>query len=272
MNSEIETNFIQVTPHTYASIGGTGFGNMGAIILSDYIIVIDSSLYPITGKLFREYLEDKFKKPVQMLIITHHHGDHIFGNQSFQDVNIVSSSKTLDNIENKYYQDGMDRLNREDPLTEGKLEIIKPNLTFEDNLIIREGEDTVQIIHGGGHTLGSSYVYYQNEHVLFTGDLLFAKSFPYGGDLTVNPDKWIEQMEKLERIDVNKVVPGHGLVMDNNDEITRAKDLLVSIRQSVKQAVETSSEPVFEEFPDDYKVGSENRLPVTRDQWIKFYS
>ncbi|MHA2365417.1 MAG: MBL fold metallo-hydrolase [Candidatus Hodarchaeales archaeon] len=268
---EITLNITNVTPHTVATIGGTGFGNVGAIALDNYIIIIDSSLYPKTGLIFREKLERKFNLPVKYLIFTHYHGDHIFGSQSYNDVTIISSRQTYDNIKLGYQNGWREDLEENDPLAEGKIIITKPTICFNKELIIGDDNNQVEISYAGGHTSGSSYIYFPAEKVLFTGDLIFLRTFPYGGDPTCDPDLWIDQLEKLKQIKADKFIPGHGPVFEDKQEIDMFIDLLKYVKKTVIKSIESNSDPNLDNLPSEYLDAAERRGPVTIENWTEFY-
>lgn len=54
------------------------------------MVAIDS-MYPSVAKEFRAYIERTTETTVTKLILTHYHGDHVFGNQIFSDCQIISS-------------------------------------------------------------------------------------------------------------------------------------------------------------------------------------
>ena len=58
-----------VTSHTVANTSGTGRGNVGAVALRNFSIVIDSTFYAKTAQLFKENVEKKFDLPVKYLIL-----------------------------------------------------------------------------------------------------------------------------------------------------------------------------------------------------------
>ena len=81
----------QVTSRAYANTSGESRGNFGAINLPNYLVAIDSGMYPSVAEEFRTHIEKTTGKPVKKLILTHYHADHVFGNQIFSDCEIISS-------------------------------------------------------------------------------------------------------------------------------------------------------------------------------------
>jgi len=64
---------------------------IGAVSLPNYAVVIDTGMYPFFAAKIRKDLESSTGTPVTKLMLTHYHGDHVFGNQAFKDCQIISS-------------------------------------------------------------------------------------------------------------------------------------------------------------------------------------
>ena len=83
-DSEISYKSTELAPGLYMLEGDGGFagGNMGLSTGEDGVVLIDDGLPPLTGKLLaaiRKLTED----PVEFVINTHAHGDHVGGNEAF---------------------------------------------------------------------------------------------------------------------------------------------------------------------------------------------
>ena len=51
-------------------------------------------------------------------------------------------------------------------------------------------------------------MYVPEEKILFSGDLLFVGYHPYVGDADIQ--QWITALIQLQKLDIKKIVPGHG--------------------------------------------------------------
>ncbi len=169
----------KVTDRVYANWDGETGGNVGVIELSETSIAVDAQ-YPGSAKKFRAAIPKVTDKPLSHLLLTHVHGDHVFGNMVFKDLEIVSHRRLWEKMEaslkNEWtpenLQKMLDTYKRDAPerwwLFEG-LEIVVPTTTFKDKCEIED----VEFIHFGGHSDCSSIVYLPDEKVLYAGDLLF---------------------------------------------------------------------------------------------------
>jgi glyoxylase-like metal-dependent hydrolase (beta-lactamase superfamily II) len=263
-----------VTPHTIANTSGIGKGNVGAIALNNFILVIDSSMYVSTAQEFRKKLEAHFKLPVGYLIITHYHADHIFGMKTYKDIPMISGMEVFNNLQSddikKRYESYVFELEKEDPLGKN-VEFLLPNILFNNQIIINDEDLRVEIKHVGGHTSGSSYVYFPEEKVLFAGDLIFEDMFPYAGDITCDPEKWIKAIEEMISLNPDYIVPGHGPLMKGKEKLHRHLEFFIEFRQIIKDAVkndlkieEIGVPPTFEEVDPELKF-------LTVNHWLKFY-
>ena len=78
----------RVSDRIYANWDGETGGNVGIIELDDKVLVVDAQ-YPGSAKKFREAISEISDKPLSHLILTHIHGDHVFGNQVFEGASLI---------------------------------------------------------------------------------------------------------------------------------------------------------------------------------------
>ncbi|MCG3253805.1 MAG: MBL fold metallo-hydrolase [Candidatus Heimdallarchaeota archaeon] len=192
---------------------------VGAIELPTKLIMIDTGTNLRKIKEFREEVEKVTKKKFETVFITHYHGDHIIGNQHFSDCDIIGSKWTLERLNigiPKWTDEVIENQKKriDDPLALEGLKLTPLNKSFEGQMEISDGDVKVLVKQTGGHTKGSSYIYCPNYKVLFGGDNLFIGSYPWGGEETCDPDKWIDTYKEFLSMDVDYFVPGHGPVSD----------------------------------------------------------
>ena len=271
---DITYDLESITPLTVANTTGEGRGNAGGIALRNFCIAIDSTMYVKTGELLLRNLESKFGIPVKFLIITHYHGDHIFGIKPFKEICVLSSeltSKIMTNDETKTrYAEFIKGLAKEGPIGEG-IEYIVPTLLFKDKLTIQDEDLQIKIYHTGGHTAGSSFISFPHEKVVFAGDLIFENTFPYAGDPTCDPELLINALMKMQEINADIYVPGHGPIMKGAGSIDRHIKFYTEFRNIVKDAIrdKTTSEKVS--VPDTFGEPDEGRKNMTVNHWLNFY-
>ena len=210
----------KVKENVYAITDGSTRGNVTAYVLPTQIAFVDSGMNIPLIKKFREHIEQETGKKASTLFITHAHGDHVFGSQIFEDCEIITSKlnyeEMVESKEKNWTPEALEewKKNAEDPSTLDGLRIVLANKTFTDKYELVDGDVKVIIKRTGGHTEGSSYVYCLNYKVLFAGDNLFNRQFPWGGPPSANPIHWIAALKEYLSLDVEHYIPGHGQISD----------------------------------------------------------
>src|SRR5213078_2876050 len=88
----------QLAPNVYAysqgggpDMSGPGVSNAGLVVGPDYMLAIDALQGPIPAKDFISRAQQAGRgKSIARLVNTHHHGDHVAGNQFFTGAEISS--------------------------------------------------------------------------------------------------------------------------------------------------------------------------------------
>lgn len=227
----------KISPSVYAHTKGKTRANVTFINLGDALVAVDSGMFPPIAKELREQIEKELGVPTKILVLTHYHGDHVFGNQSFDDCEIIAPKSTynlmVQRMKTDWSPEKLENYKKERAEFASLLKdlrIVLPTTVFEGYYEISRDNRVVKIYETGGHCEGSSFVYFPEEKVLITGDLYFSGIWPYGGDTTADPYKWIDALEKMISLDVEKIVPGHG-------PVTSKKELLEFL-ESMKKLVE----------------------------------
>ncbi|WP_265182912.1 MBL fold metallo-hydrolase [Bacillus gaemokensis] len=180
-------------------------------------------------------------QPISWVINSHWHGDHIRGNQVFENCNIISSDKTYKQMAemhpsriNKqkedikglqtYIQSLQDQFNQTNDESLRKqtaflnqlaislptLQLVLPQYSFQNEFTLYGSKRTAKLITlGEGHSICDTILYLPKEKVCFMGDLLFVKSHPTFFEES-NLQEWKHILETIERLEIDKAVPGHG--------------------------------------------------------------
>jgi cyclase len=238
----------QLADGVYAAIhiaGGAAIGNAGIVDLGDRTLIYDAFIAPQAAQDLRTAAEALTGRPIDAVIDSHWHNDHIWGNQVFgASTDIVSTKETRRliiatrghgaydsfmadaeaNLEATRAQfeatedEGQRRqlalwVDYHQSVVETKpiLQIRAPNLTFVERLAFhgtgRPAEVTEFV---GGHTESDAVLFLPQEGIAFMSDLLFIGHQPYlgGGD----PDRLLHILEAVSGLAPKLLVPGHGPV------------------------------------------------------------
>ncbi|MBN1799414.1 MAG: MBL fold metallo-hydrolase [Spirochaetales bacterium] len=238
--------------------------NAGAVMLNNYVVVIDATMKPLAARVFRKKVEAQFGVPVKYFILTHCHSDHAMTLGEFKDTCIVGSEQAARKIQQlkktEWSKEGLERWKQEKPedaLWLEDVEIVIPYVGFNKRIVLHDEGRSLEVMYGGGHTDCSVYAYSPEEKVLFAGDLLLGKAFPFAGDETVDPEKWMGVFEDWLSLDFKKIVPGHGSVVER-DEVEKYLLFFKALKKNVQdvisagKTVEEVVVPEFYEVPEDF--------------------
>jgi len=174
-----------------------------------------------------------------LVVNTHWHGDHVRGNQVFDDIPIVATPRTRElmiadtpadlaayeaEIEG-YLATFRERLDSDDEAERALakrrlagLEQLKdsipgftltlPDLLIDGRLSIEDERPIEILTYGAGHTDSDAFVWLPGERVLVGGDLCWNEVHPKIED--GHPADWAAVLDRMLALDPVHVVPGHG--------------------------------------------------------------
>lgn len=209
---------IEVAPRIYAVIdkdGGWFRNNSGLVDMGDYTLVIDTQYNEARTRDLAKLIE-KLELPRKCLLVnTHHHGDHAWGNHLLGCTSIMHKKaleviKFLKDLAPDIYKPFFPQLD----FTGSKYTL--PEIATSGELhLIGEKRKAIVKYAGPAHTIGDLTVEFPNEKVLFAGDLVFNKVTPLALDGTVGG--WIATLSRLSKeYKSYKIVGGHGPVADSS--------------------------------------------------------
>ncbi len=137
---------------------------------------------------------------IKQVINTHAHFDHIGGNGYFYNAKILIHENDAAILE----AGDLERSNA--GFFEGKLKPRKVDRNLKEGDIV----SNLKVIHTPGHSPGSICLYDEKRKILFSGDTVFSdgvgRTDLAGGD----PQALGESLEKLRKLNIEKILPGHG--------------------------------------------------------------
>ncbi|MBL0386917.1 MBL fold metallo-hydrolase [Tumebacillus sp. ITR2] len=240
----------EVAHGVYAAImvRGTGASSNAAIVdLGDRTLVFDTFYTPQAAADLRRAAEQLLQRPVSLVVNSHGHFDHVFGNQVFTDGEIIATVDTrefmavrsaalieyaksnpeyLDQFAQEIEQetDPANRAQMQDRLSDMRvfdaalptLEPRLPTLLFEHELTFHGKNRTATLItYGGGHTPSDAFLYLPDEKLALMGDLLTVQThnqFMHG-----DVHEFVQNLKRIEELPIDIAVPGHGPVGSMED-------------------------------------------------------
>ncbi|MED3804735.1 MBL fold metallo-hydrolase [Lysinibacillus xylanilyticus] len=272
----------KISNSSFAAIskeGGGAVANAGFVDLGDKVIVFDTFNTQQASEDLKLVAEKITNRPVSWVVNSHWHGDHIRGNQTFKDTIIISSEITYSKIRDvhpsrfskqkndiqglkDYIQSLKEQLHQtNDPtiqyqinsLNELKesiptLELVLPSHTFNNEITLQGTKLSAKLFTlGGGHSYCDAMLYIPDEKVIFMGDLLFVNCHPTFFEES-DPVKWSSILKKVERLEIDVSVPGHGPT-GTKEDISK----IINYISALTSIAEKSNQNEDIEIPEIYK-------------------
>jgi len=284
----------QLADGVYAAIhidGGAAIGNAGIVDLGDRMLIYDTFMAPQAAEDLRTAAEALAGRPIDAVINSHWHNDHIWGNQVFSaSTEIIATEETRRlfiatrghgayesfmaeaeaNLEATRAQfaateeDGQRRqlalwIDYHQSVVETKpvLQVRAPNLTFTERLAFHGTDRAAELItFVGGHTESDAVLFLPQEGIAFMSDLLFIGHHPYlgGGD----PERFCHALEAVSDLAPELLVPGHGPV--------GTADSLTLMRQYV-HTLDGLARKMVEDGEAEEKIDAMS-IPQPYDDWL----
>ena len=264
--------FIEKMDHPVVS------GNSIVIEGDTGLVVVDTGHHPRLTRQMIDRIRAMTAKPVQYVVNTHWHNDHVSGNwlyaEAFPDAKFVAQSftaKMIDQEVKPYMATGCAKFLADESaplrasvasglgpggkkMSEGRAAALRRTLddadaaaaecgefrfrgtdiAFDDRITLRLGHRDVQVLFlGRANTAGDAVVYVPDAKVVMTGDIL-VHPFPFATQSYIG--EWGAVLRRIEAMDVDTIVPGHGPVMRDKKYLVEIASLMESIDAQVRAA------------------------------------
>ncbi|MGG2396043.1 quinoprotein relay system zinc metallohydrolase 1 [Pseudomonas sp. SH1-B] len=230
---------VEGSTDNFAADNGGNIVNVGFIETDEGVVLIDTGPSRRYGEALRQSIEKNTGKPLLRVLLTHHHPDHVLGNQAFTDVPIAALPGTAQLLaeqgdamaENMYrlvgdWMRGTEVVLPTESLEEGDMEV---------------GGRRLKLLALRGHTGADLAILDERSGVLFAGDLLFyqrALTTPNSPGL----DVWLADLDRLEALPWKQIVPGHGPLTTDAAPFVQMRDYLGWLDGVLRQGAEQGAE------------------------------
>ncbi|MEM1538642.1 MAG: MBL fold metallo-hydrolase [Candidatus Nezhaarchaeales archaeon] len=177
-------------------------GSHGFIMVDSGLGLNTKSIINALGKLGLR-VED-----LRVLINTHCHIDHTGGNREI--LSLSGAKLALHEEDAKFLEDGEASAVEPLGILDVSLKPLKVDFKLKEDSVLNLGVRTLRVIHTPGHTPGSLCLFDEANKVLISGDTVFLDGvgrydLPYSSYQDL-----LRSVEKLTKLDVNTLLPGHG--------------------------------------------------------------
>ncbi len=201
-------------------------GTIGYYISKKNIAVVDAE-FPEQSAHLISVLQKDPGKPFEILLNTHHHGDHTSGNISFKGLvnHVAAHSNSLLNQQ---------RVAKE---KNNEAEQLYPDITYGDSWVYKKMKEDIQTFYyGPAHTNGDSIIFFPHANIAHLGDLVFNRQWAFiDRSAGASVKNWILALDKIQK-DFDKdtrFIFGHAFdpekVTGNLQDIIAMRDYLINL-------------------------------------------
>jgi glyoxylase-like metal-dependent hydrolase (beta-lactamase superfamily II) len=277
--ANVEVHALHVQGNVWMLVGGGG-GNVTVQAGDDGVLLVDTSLASLSDAVMAE-IKKISRKPVNFIINTHVHADHVGGNETFGKASTDFLAPAQ--VQILAHESVLNRMSaptgRQPAFPAGSW----PTDTYftKQKEVYFNSEAIILLHQPAAHTDGDTMVFFRRSDVVSTGDIFQTTTFPFidterGG--TINGI--IAALNNVLDITVPRdkqeggtyVIPGHGRLCDEHD-VLEYRDMLTIVRDRIQDGVKKSmtlaqvkaTQPTLDY---DARWGS-NAGPQTTDQFIE---
>ena len=203
-------------------------GNISMLVGDDYNVLIDDGMLAFAPA-FLEAATNLAGGPIDFVINTHIHGDHVGGNAA-----LAKSGAVV------YAHDNIRKRLLEKPDDAGGSAGL-PVITFSDEVTFHVNGLEAFVFHvEHAHTDGDAVIEFRGANVIHAGDVHFNYVFPFidldnGGSVAgfLAAQRRILAMSDDDTV----IIPGHGEIIANKSDLQAAVDMLADAEERIKKLV-----------------------------------
>ena len=191
------------------------------VLVTDEGVMVTDPINEDAAKWLKAEIASRFDKPIKYLVYSHDHVDHIAGGKVFEAPIVIA------------HKNG-----RADIIGEKRPTAI-PNITFSENMTIILGGKTIELSYlGQSHSDNMIVMSFPQQRVLFAVDFIPIKALPWKTLTDSYIPDWIDAVKKVEAMDFDILMPGHGSPGSKADVIALRKymeELYAAVLSGIRQ-------------------------------------
>lgn len=161
-------------------------------------------------------LRQRFNQPVKYLIYSHDHADHIAGGEVFTDTALVIAHE-----------------NAKAAIIGERRPTAVPHVTLAKRMTIELGGTVVELSYvGRNHSDNSLVMRFPRERLLFAVDFIPVEAVAFRDFPDAYIEDWIESLKRVELMDFDILVPGHGPV-GRKEHVRQFREYMQDLRGEV---------------------------------------
>jgi glyoxylase-like metal-dependent hydrolase (beta-lactamase superfamily II) len=197
------------------------------VVTSDGVVVTDP-ISAVAAKNMMDEIKKITDKPVKYVVYSHNHWDHISGAGIFKDqgAKIIQHELAAQH-------------------TRPKPDLVPADQTFKDDkYVVTVGDQTIELIYvGPSHGHGMIVMRLPKERLLNVVDIVTPQRIGFRGFPETSPQDSIKALRKVEALDFDRIVPGHGPASAPKSEVTAIREYLEDLTKAVTEATQKAGNP-----------------------------
>jgi glyoxylase-like metal-dependent hydrolase (beta-lactamase superfamily II) len=212
--------------------------NIGFVTGDDAVLVIDTAMGAENGDRVLSEARRIAGDRKLFLTTTHFHPEHAFGAQAFKrDATYVTNAAQAQELADKGAE-YVEMFSGFGPVLAELLagvELVAPEITYagEEARLDLGGTAVELLYYGPAHTRGDQLVFLPDERIVFVGDLVENRFLPIFPDEDAVGSRWLGLLDRIEALDPDAVVPGHGAIGDVG-LVEELRAYLMAVRERVE--------------------------------------
>ena len=226
--------------------------NAGFVVTDDGVVVFDALGTPALGYRLLQRIREVTDQPIERIVISHYHADHIYGLQAFEehagDPSVWAQRATLGYAGGTAASQGEDAQRRLEqrrealyPWVSESTHIVAPDHTFDAETTFEVGGVTFELKHlGPAHAPGDSIMLVRDYGVLFSGDVIYKGRVPFLDSPETDIDRWLQGLDYLSGLQPQPrfVIPGHGAPSEDvRKAVAMNRNYINYVRNAMRKAV-----------------------------------
>src|SRR5579864_2167990 len=201
-----ENKTIKVSEHVYVIPDGRVnlVPNIGIIVGTRATLIVDAGMGPRNGQTVLRELAKVNKNTDLYFTTTHFHPEHMTGVQAFPANTIVIRPEAQQEEVERKQPEFIHNFSRRTADLKALLQDVKPrppDILFDHEAKLDLGGVTVRLLwYGAAHTKGDTFVYVEEDGVLFTGDVVINRFFPIFPDADASGKNWFSILDQLDEL------------------------------------------------------------------------
>ncbi|RCV91644.1 quinoprotein relay system zinc metallohydrolase 1 [Billgrantia montanilacus] len=255
---------IEGVTEDFSRDNGGNIVNTAFILTEEGVVVFDTGPSRRYGEQMREVIASITSLPVTHVFLSHHHPDHVFGNQAFDPHRLHALDGTIALLKAQG-DDFAENLYRALGDWMRGTEVVLPTQRVTPGRMTIGGRD-IELIAMSGHSGADLVLLDDASGVLLTSDMVFFQRAPTTPH-TPGIDVWREELRELEALDFRYLVPGHGPVVKDTAPFDQMHDYLAWLDTSLREAAGqglTASEVMDMAIPERF-----DEIAVARHELIR---